>query len=67
MILGNKCDMDHKRMVSKLRGESVSEFFVVSSDTFNTQKGRFIRHIQYPKGAFHQTHSIPKGGIHEGC
>lgn len=33
MILGNKCDMEEKRVVSKERGEAVSTFFCIS--TFN--------------------------------
>jgi len=30
MILGNKCDMDDKRAVSKDKGESVSSFLLLN-------------------------------------
>lgn len=35
MILGNKCDMDDKRTVSKDRGEAVSEQILIYSCTIN--------------------------------
>jgi len=44
MILGNKCDMDHKRLVSKLRGESIAQdhgikFFETSAkDNINVEE-----------------------------
>lgn len=35
MILGNKCDMEEKRVVSKERGEAVSWFFTVIEELIN--------------------------------